>query len=149
MCNQYGLRDSVIIAPARPDTPELIAAADIVALRSINEPFGLVIVEAMAVGRPVIGANAGGIPEIIVDGETGLLVPPKSPVALAAKLVLLANDPGCVLGMPSGRGASRPKSHQWRVFADLRDPCLHTRNVKFRVTQLFSGRLSQPAAAVA
>ena len=86
------LGDSLIIAAPRPDAPQLIAAADIVVMPSLDEAFGLVIAEAMATGKPVIGADSGGIPEVIVDNLTGFLVPPRAPEALAEKIVLLAED---------------------------------------------------------
>jgi glycosyltransferase involved in cell wall biosynthesis len=69
------------------------AAADIVAHTSIlPEPFGRVIVEAMAAGRPVVAAAAGGALEIVREGETGRLVPPGDPAALAQALSELAAD---------------------------------------------------------
>jgi len=86
------LGDSLIISPARADAPHLMAAADIVVMPSLEEPFGLVVAEAMASGRPVIAAASGGIPEMIVDGKTGFLVAPRSPSDLADRLALLAGD---------------------------------------------------------
>ena len=61
-------------------------------LPSLAEPFGLVILEAMALGRPVIATNAGGPPEIVEEGVTGLLVPPSDPPALAAAIRRLFTD---------------------------------------------------------
>ena len=78
----------------RPDAQALIAAADIFVLPSLAEPFGLVLLEAMALGKPVIATQAGGPLEIVVDGTTGLLVPPSSPPALARAICCLLNDPG-------------------------------------------------------
>ncbi len=67
-------------------------AADIVTVPSHIEPLGNATLEAMAHGKPVIGTAVGGIPEMIVDGETGLLVPPQDPEALAKALVSLIED---------------------------------------------------------
>ena len=92
IARREGLGEALIIAPARRDAPNLHAAADISVLPSINEPFGLVVVEAMATGKPVVAARSGGIVEIIEDGRTGYLVEPRSPAVLAEKLVLLARD---------------------------------------------------------
>jgi glycosyltransferase involved in cell wall biosynthesis len=89
---QHDLGDSLVIAPARPDAPAVVAAADIVVMPSIGDAWNLAVTEAMAAGKPVIGAASGGIPEQIVDGVTGFLVPPDSPEALAEKMVLLARD---------------------------------------------------------
>jgi glycosyltransferase involved in cell wall biosynthesis len=69
-----------------------IIAADICVVPSHAEPFGLAVAEAMAHARPVIGAKVGGIPEMIVDGETGLLVPPRDPAKLAEALERLLQD---------------------------------------------------------
>ena len=61
-------------------------------LPSYREAQGLVILEAMALSRPVVASNVGGIPEMITDGVTGLLVPPHDPPALAAAIVRLLTD---------------------------------------------------------
>ena len=65
---------------------------DIKVLPSLREGFGLVIVEAMTMGKPVIATNVGGVNEILKDGETGLLVPPKNPKAIAEKIKYLLNN---------------------------------------------------------
>jgi len=76
----------------RADVPGILAASDIFALPSIDEPFGRAVVEAMAVELPVIGTRSGGVPEIVAEGETGLLVPPGDHRELAAALVRLVRD---------------------------------------------------------
>ena len=68
------------------------AAADVFALPSTGEGFGLVFLEAMAFGKPVVGADAGGIPDLIRDGSNGLLIPPNDPDALAQGLSRLLGD---------------------------------------------------------
>ena len=65
---------------------------DIKVLPSLREGFGLVIVEAMTMGKPVIASNVGGVHEILKEGETGLLVPPKNPKAIAEKINYLLNN---------------------------------------------------------
>ncbi len=77
----------------RTDAPRLIPAFDIVAVPSHVEPLGNATLEAMAAGRPVVGSRVGGIPEMVVDGETGLLVPAKNAEALAAALRSLVSSP--------------------------------------------------------
>lgn len=67
-------------------------ASDVFATTPWYEPFGITPVEAMACARPVVGSNTGGIRYTVVDGETGFLVPPKDPDALAARLACLARD---------------------------------------------------------
>lgn len=68
------------------------SAADIFISTPWYEPFGITPLEAMACGTPVIGSNVGGIKYSVADGETGYLVPPKDPIALAQKIQLLLND---------------------------------------------------------
>ncbi|OAG27001.1 glycosyltransferase family 4 protein [Thermodesulfatator autotrophicus] len=84
---------------------EWLDTADIVTVPSHIEPLGNATLEAMAHARPVIGGAVGGIPEMIVEGETGLLVPPESPEALAEALVSLIEDPALVKEM--GKAARR------------------------------------------
>ena len=84
---------------------EWLEAVDIVTVPSHIEPLGNATLEAMAHARPVIGAAVGGIPEMIVDGETGLLVPAQDPKALAEALALLIEDPSLVRRM--GQAARR------------------------------------------
>src|SRR5581483_5222940 len=69
------------------------------------EPFGITPVEAMACGRPVVGAAVGGIMATVVDGETGFLVPPKDPAAVADRLARLFADPALLRAC--GRKARR------------------------------------------
>ena len=78
-----GLQSRFRFLGFRPDAPRLIPGFDVVAVPSLVEPLGNATLEAMAAGRPVVGSRVGGIPEMIVDGETGSLVPPQAPHALA------------------------------------------------------------------
>jgi glycosyltransferase involved in cell wall biosynthesis len=77
----------------RQDVANWMSAADIFVLPSPAEPFGLVLLEAMAVGKPIVACAAGGPCEIVDSGQTGFLVPPKSPSAMAEALATLAADP--------------------------------------------------------
>lgn len=78
-----------------PDARSAYAAMDIFVLPSAQpEPFGGVVMEAMALGLPVVGTNIGGTTEQVSDGETGFLVPPADPEAMAAAIAKLAADPG-------------------------------------------------------
>jgi glycosyltransferase involved in cell wall biosynthesis len=76
----------------RKDAPRLVQAFDVIAVPSHVEPLGNATLEAMAAGRPVIGTRVGGIPEMIVDGETGTLVPPSDPRALADAISRIVRD---------------------------------------------------------
>ena len=76
-----------------PDARSAYAAMDVFALPSAQpEPFGGVVMEAMALGLPVIGTGIGGTTEQVADGETGFLVPPANPEAIAAAIAKLASD---------------------------------------------------------
>ena len=73
----------VVFTGRRDDVPAVTAALDVAVLPSYREAQGLTILEAMALSRPVVASNVGGIPEMIEDGVTGLLVPPHDADALA------------------------------------------------------------------
>jgi starch synthase len=72
---------------------QLLSHATVFAIPSIYEPLGIVNLEAMACGTAVVGSRTGGIPEVVADGETGLLVPPGEPEPLAEALNALISDP--------------------------------------------------------
>lgn len=82
----------VVFTGRRDDVPAVTAALDVAVLPSYREAQGLSILEAMALSRPVVASNVGGIPEMITDGVTGLLVPPHDADALAAGIVRLLRD---------------------------------------------------------
>ena len=75
------------------DVPAFLGRTGVFVLPSRSEGLGLVAVEAMAAGRPVVASCTGGLPEVVVDGETGLLVEPEDPVALARAIRMLLADP--------------------------------------------------------
>ena len=77
----------------RADADELLAAAHVATLSSAEEGMGSVLLDAMAFEVPIAATAAGGIPEVVMHGETGLLSPPRDPSALAANVVRLLNDP--------------------------------------------------------
>jgi glycosyltransferase involved in cell wall biosynthesis len=89
---RLGLESSVRLAGELNDVGELLAAADLFVLSTRSEGLPLSILEAMAAGLPVVASNVGGVPELVVDGETGLLVPPGDPHALAAAIGRLLDD---------------------------------------------------------
>ena len=72
----------------------LMAAADVLCLPSYSEGMPNVVLEAGACGLPVVATGVGGIPEVVKDGETGYLVPPRQPERLAEAVIKLALDPG-------------------------------------------------------
>ena len=104
LCGDGRMRDSLaetVIGGALPvqfvgfrhDVAACLAAADLVVVPSLQEGLGVAALEAMAASRPVIASRVGGLPEVVVDGTTGLLVPPGDVTALAAAIAALARDP--------------------------------------------------------
>jgi glycosyltransferase involved in cell wall biosynthesis len=83
---------NVIFTGFRTDVPRLMAASDVFCQPSAEEPFGMVYLEAMAMSRPVVGYASGGAAEVVVEGETGLLVERGDVVALSRALLRLLTD---------------------------------------------------------
>ena len=90
---QAGLTGSVRFLGWRDDVPQLLAACDLFLMPSLWEGFGLVLLEAMAQGLPVVASRVSAIPEVVLAGETGLLAPPRDVPALREALLTLLRDP--------------------------------------------------------
>ncbi|MGH2933059.1 MAG: glycosyltransferase [Gaiellaceae bacterium] len=90
---RLGVADRVVFAGYRGDVPAVLAGCDVFCLPSHAEGLPLVVLEAMAQGKPVVATPVGGTAELVVDGETGLLVPPGDAAALAEALSALLGDP--------------------------------------------------------
>jgi glycosyltransferase involved in cell wall biosynthesis len=88
-----GVAEHVVFTGARSDVPRVMAACDVFTLPSFEEPFGLVFLEAMAMGKPVVAVDNGGTPEVVEHGRAGLLSPPYDIPALAKNIVTLVRDP--------------------------------------------------------
>ena len=87
-----GLAGTVTFAGFRRDIPDVMASFDILAFPSHAESFGVVLIEAMAMGLPVVSTNCDGVLDIVLDGETGLFVHPRAPGELAAALLRLVDS---------------------------------------------------------
>jgi glycosyltransferase involved in cell wall biosynthesis len=88
-----GLERHVFLTGFREDALALMKSLDIFVMSSLTEGLGSAILEAMTCEKPVVGTRTGGIPEAVVDGVTGLLVPPRDEAALAAAIGRLLGDP--------------------------------------------------------
>jgi glycogen(starch) synthase len=92
--------------------PAVLASLDLLVLPSAYEEMGSILVEAMAAGLPVVASQVGGIPDVVHDGETGLLVPPGDVAALAAALDRLVAETGLRARLAAGAG-SRVQAYAW------------------------------------
>lgn len=100
----------VLFLGSRQDVPRILSCLEISVLPSLAEGFSNAILESMAAGLPMVATDVGGNREAIIDGETGFIVPPADPDALADRLIRLLEDP--VLGQKMGRaGRQRIEAH--------------------------------------
>jgi glycosyltransferase involved in cell wall biosynthesis len=83
----------VVFTGTRPDVPRLLTSFDAFCMSSLLEGLCNSVMEAFAMSVPVVATRAGGLPELVEDGRTGLLVPPRDPAALAAALARLREEP--------------------------------------------------------
>lgn len=103
LVHKHHLEQSVILLGERDDVPAWLSSLDVFVLPSLWEGLPNALLEAMALGLPVIASAVDGVPEVVEDGKTGLLVSPRDPAALAQKLSALASDPA--LRQRLGEGA--------------------------------------------
>ena len=92
LCDVEGVFDRVLFLGQRPDVAQIMSAMDVLVLPSLAEGLSRVVLEAMAMGKPVVATRVGGQSEAVVDGATGLLVPPAEPGALAQALLKVLSD---------------------------------------------------------
>ena len=110
LADRLGLAGSVRFLGQRDDVASIVAASAALVIPSKAEPFGRVALEGMALGKPVVGTDAGGLPEVVADGLTGLLVKPEDAHALASAIERVLSDD--VLAKEMGQaGAVRVREH--------------------------------------
>lgn len=113
------LSGRVILAGFREDVPNLLQALDIAVVPSRAESFGLVAIEAMANGRPVVGSCSGALPEIVEHGTNGLLFPAGDGHGLAEAILTLVEDPGKRREM--GRAARKTWEERFTLEREIRE----------------------------
>jgi len=89
---ENGLTEKVILTGFREDIPDVMRSIDLLALPSLWEGFGIVLIEAMASGKPVVATRTSNIPEVVRDGKTGLLVKPRDSEELAGAIIKLLEE---------------------------------------------------------
>ena len=132
LVESLGVRDQVRFLGERDDVPEVLCAADIVLVPSWAEPFGMCVIEAMAMELPVLATSVGGPREVITDGRDGLLLPPREPATWAAAASRLLRD--ARLRRSIGRAARERVVEQMcaanyaeRILAGYADSLRHSR----------------------
>ncbi|MCK5512598.1 MAG: glycosyltransferase family 4 protein, partial [Thermodesulfovibrionia bacterium] len=91
-CKKLNIFDKLIFTGWREDVPEILSVLDIVVVPSLNEAVGRILIEAGACGKPVVATRVGGIPEVVQDNQTGILVPPRDAYELARAVISLLED---------------------------------------------------------
>jgi glycosyltransferase involved in cell wall biosynthesis len=117
---ELGLREVVVFVGWQTDLTRIYGAADVVALTSLNEGTPVAVIEAMAAGLPVIATAVGGVPDVVVHGTSGLLIPPSDSGELARGLQCLAGDRDLRQRLGSeGRASVANRFHQRRLVTDM------------------------------
>jgi len=121
LADELGIADHVRLLGSRRDVPALLAACDVFTLTSVTEALSMTILEAMAAGRPVLATDVGGNAEVVVPGETGVLIPVGDSSAAAQALIDLLTDPRRARGMgAAGRRRVRERFTRAATFEAYR-----------------------------
>ena len=131
LTNRLEINEHVRFLGIRNDTDEILKVTDIFVCPSVwNEAFGLVIAEAMGCGKPVVASSVGGIPELIEDSITGILIPPARPKDLAEAILTLLQNNELALGMGQAGRKRTEEYFDLRMWVDktiaLYEECLAT-----------------------
>jgi glycosyltransferase involved in cell wall biosynthesis len=134
MVDRLDIRPSVTFVGWRRDMLAVYADLDVVALTSLNEGSPVALIEALASARPVVATAVGGVPEVVIDGTTGLTVPPSNPGTLAQAMLTLLGDRamGARLGV-AGRRHVYPRYDSSRLVEDVKDLYLRELGSRGRV----------------
>jgi glycosyltransferase involved in cell wall biosynthesis len=123
LARQLGVAERIHVTGfiAHDRVPGVLASADLLVLPSVYEELGTVLVEALHAGLPVIASRVGGIPEVVVDNETGLLVPPGDPAALARAIDTVLGDHELARRLAANSRRRAPRYHLERVAGQVAD----------------------------
>ncbi len=145
LAGRLGVADRVHLlgAVARADVPPLLRSADVVACVPRYEPFGIVPLEAMACGVPVVGSAVGGLLDTVAHGCTGLLVPPGEPAAISAAVARLLGNPSLRGHMGEEAVAQVRERYTWDLVAAA------TRDVYARIGARDPNAIAAPWAVTA
>lgn len=127
--HRLGLDKRVHFLGLRQDIPRILAMLDVFVQPSLSEGLSMAILEAMIAGKPVVATQVGGNPELVLEGETGFLVPPRDSQALASSLVTLLTNKAQAAQLAE-KGKSRAEGQfsletMVRAYQALYDECLH------------------------
>ena len=129
-----GIQGNVTFLGFREDLLDLVGACDVFALASLYEGQGVATMEAMAMSRPTVCTGVGGVTDVVVEGETGYMVPPRDPDRLAERLLELLSDPQKAHTM--GQAGRRRAEEDFRVEdTNRRLLCLYQNLLSRRVRQ--------------
>jgi len=97
--SSLGIKNSVIFAGMRKDVPEILSILNVFVLPSLNEGLPMALLEAQGAQIPVVATSVGAIPDVVEDGVTGILIPPKDPQAIAEAIIMILSDRKIAHGM--------------------------------------------------
>jgi glycosyltransferase involved in cell wall biosynthesis len=127
LIDQLGVSQRVKMIGHHPNIAEVLSCTTISTMPSYEEPFGLVALEAMAMRKPVVATRAGGVPEYFLDGEIGILIPPRDPSALAQAVQKLLDNPQLAAEMGrKGRKHVETYYSDWAYAARIADVLFST-----------------------
>jgi glycosyltransferase involved in cell wall biosynthesis len=142
MAEKFGIHKKVTFTGWRDDARDIMAAADVIVLPSMIEAMPYSLLEAMAAGKPIVSTQTGGIPEALIDRETGFLVPPKKPLAISQAIVYLLQNKDVAVQM--GIAGKRRSEEQF----DLKKTVLATLGVYAELFAELEETEKEQAAAI-
>jgi glycosyltransferase involved in cell wall biosynthesis len=119
LAKELRVEDRVFFLGWQQEIPEILSALDLFVLPSRNEGMGRALVQAMAMGKPIVATRVGGVPEVLGEGEAGLLVPPDDPVQLSQAIEQLLTDRELARKLGEGGKRRAPAYSAERMVAEI------------------------------